>query len=242
MIAKGVTVIKRSVTTTPANARNHDDSPSLLLAELLLPCFLLAAAMDPSSCRHAARHAARQAILEGCTCEPSAGELERGFRVENPVTGRFFLCSTDQSAKGRPEWIFFSVLGREELMDSCCRVVKENDDAGTNPRDLEIFTFVPYADSGREQNLMARVLGPSHGLLGPLRRYFFHEGLPPRNHGVIAVVPIPGSFAAAMEVMPEGDKRRWFDMRILDEIRNEAQLVEAFEEVLGGHSHGRRTR
>jgi hypothetical protein len=149
------------------------------------------------------------------------------FRVFNDLTGRYFFCSTDQSAKGRPEWIFYGLSDDIELMTSCSLVITEHDSANTSPRDLETFPFTPYPwDEENTYDLIVRVIDPSEGaFLEDLRRYFFHQDLP---HGVVAVFPLPPAFAA----FPKSKWKFALDFKIVKEIEEEKESYNAFMQAV----------
>jgi hypothetical protein len=182
------------------------------------------------------RDAARKFVVEGCTCEPGTGNGTR-VRVMNPATGRGFLCSTDQSAQGRPEWIFFKMTEEEEsLMVSCAAVITKYNGNSTNPRDLETFTFVPFEEAGHEQTLIARVLAADDELIAPLRHCCFGRELP---HGAIAVFPVRADLADVVAAAPERFVREILDGTIRSEILDAAELAEAVRKVLGRRGRGR---
>jgi hypothetical protein len=107
--------------------------------------------------------------------------------VADPETGRGFVYSTDQTAKGRPELLFLDTLGDPNVMISASRIITDYDEAGTVPNNLEVIHKDPFHE-GLPLTFIARVIDDDNQLLKrELERLYLHSK---SEHGIIVFIPI----------------------------------------------------
>jgi hypothetical protein len=111
---------------------------------------------------------------------------EEDILIADPETGRGSVHSTNQTAKGRPEFIFLDTLGDTDAMLSCSKIITEYDRANELPLDLQVVSKDPFGE-GLSLTFVARLIPKGH----PFKRAI--EGLycygKNAEHGFVVMIP-----------------------------------------------------
>jgi hypothetical protein len=158
--------------------------------------------------------------------------------VADPETGRGFVYSTDQTAKGRPELLFLDTLGDLNVMISVSRIITDYDEAGTLPNDKEVIHKDPFHE-GFPLTFIARVIDDDNQhLKKELERLYLHST---SEHGIIVLVPI----MMKNRVVTEGGKL-WYVLVFRDIVSDStctlifADLLQALWPDSGSYHPNRR--
>ena len=148
-------------------------------------------------------------------------------------TGAGFLYSTDQTAKGRPEWIFPNMSPQVNVMAACGSMITDYDKRNDNPSDLELVSFYPF-QNGRRQTMAARVIGPDHNLMQAFEDLYFHRSCP---HGIIVMLPLSEWGLQLYNVMNDEQKTRMMEAGIAAQVAREEENVRKFHAMMQQRRH-----
>lgn len=118
----------------------------------------------------------------------NADPSKQRILFSDPDTGRGFVCSTDQTAKGRPEFLFLDTLGGDELfMAALSRIISDYDEAHALPSNQEVIHSDPF-DDGFPLTFIVRIIdGSNQPLKSDLERAYLHAN---SEHGFVVLIPI----------------------------------------------------
>lgn len=157
--------------------------------------------------------------------------------LTNPQNGTGVVFSTNQSAQGRPEWIFPKCTAEPPLMLACSAIISDYDEnrhSKALPNDLQVITFDPFGN-GQEQALVVRRLEKASTppipptetdtdalLIAELERLYFHQPCPA---GVLVVMPLLGPARTMLNLMPADVVRQSLDVKLVALLHSESQQV-----------------
>lgn len=107
--------------------------------------------------------------------------------VADPDTGRGFVCSTDQTAKGRPEFLFLDTLGDPKVMVSLSRIISDYDEAHALPSNQEVVHSDPFNEGFPLTFIVRMIDGSNQPLKRHLERLYLHAN---SDHGIVVLIPI----------------------------------------------------
>jgi hypothetical protein len=107
--------------------------------------------------------------------------------VADPDTGRGFVCSTDQTAKGRPEFLFLDTLGDPMVMVSLSRIISDYDEAHALPSNQEVVHSDPFNEGFPLTFIVRMIDGSNQPLKRHLERLYLHAN---SDHGIVILIPI----------------------------------------------------
>jgi hypothetical protein len=159
--------------------------------------------------------------------------------IADPETGRGSVHSTNQTAKGRPEFLFLDTLGDTDAMVSCSRIITDYDRANEIPSDLEVVSKDPYGEV-LSLTFVARLIPKGH----PFKRVVEGLYLYGKNaeHGFVVMIPY----------MTQGEVADWWGFgysrvseltsKALDNwiqviLRAEHEELQRVREMFGRHQH-----
>ena len=182
-------------------------------------------------------------LFSSCDFFPPVDDDNDGSKkrilVIDPTSGRGFVCSTDQTAKGRPEYIFLDTLGDQNVMVSCSKIVTDYDRANEAPANLEVINKDPF-NEGQNLSFVVRTVSNNDPnqhdriKLG-LQQFFLQREAP---HGFIVLIPnlCDQEFATwwgrGTLKPPTEHTNDNLDKWILTIIRNEARAVMQLQQML----------
>lgn len=106
--------------------------------------------------------------------------------VADPDTGRGFVYSTDQKAKGRPEFLFLDTLGDPMVMVSLSRIISDYDEDNALPSNQEVIHRDPFYE-GFPLTFIARVIdGNNQPLKRHLEVLYLHAN---SEYGIVVLIP-----------------------------------------------------
>lgn len=109
--------------------------------------------------------------------------------VADPESGRGFVYSTDQTGKGRPEFLFLDTLGDQFAMVSCSKIISDYDASNAVPQNLEVINKDPWG-KGQTLTFVARVIvdepNTNSHLKRELERLYLHKHA---EHGIVVLIP-----------------------------------------------------
>lgn len=152
--------------------------------------------------------------------------------VPDPETGRGFVCSTDQSAKGRPEFLFFDVPCPDfdtTWMVACSKVVTNYEEAGDLPVDLQVVTTDPF-DDGRNLRFVVRHVTQEETKRS-LQSLFFHHECP---QGIMIMIPLMPEWGQGNVALPPQEPfvPKALDVYIGKYIRHEYAAVQRMRAMM----------
>lgn len=156
----------------------------------------------------------------------------------DPETGRGSVYSTNQTAKGRPEFVFLDTLGDTDVMVSCSKIITDYDNANELPNDMEVVSKDPYGE-GTSLTFVARLIPEGHPFKRLLENLYLHGRA---DHGFVVMIPY----------MTEGKVADWWGfghgrvteltsnaldswMKVI--FKEEYEGVQRVHAMLGGHQH-----
>lgn len=115
--------------------------------------------------------------------------------IFDPKTGRGFVFSTDQAARGKPEFLFLDTPGDLNFMNACCKIITDFQNGVLDfPRDLQVVVLKPWKEYNDHSAFpfVARVLLDSNGKDARLKRmleqnFLYHA---PARHGLAVMLPL----------------------------------------------------
>merc|ERR1712232_1543609 len=138
------------------------------------------------------------------------------------------MFSTDQTAKGRPEWFFPYINGRPNVPPpdtnfcyALSAVITDYDRRGVVPGHLELVPCQLFEDTP-PHHMVARLVhangsgvnnttAEEQQLQRDLEQYFFHRPCP---HGILCLVQLPSANLPAYHSLPNDEKQGIVDERI----------------------------
>ena len=161
------------------------------------------------------------------------------------------MWSTDQTAKGRPEWLFPYLAGRPNVKPpdtnicyALSAVITDYDERGVVPKHLELVPCQLF-EGAPPQQMVARLVHASatsdataeeRQLQRDLEQYFFHRPCP---HGILCLVPFKSDMVPIYHSFPNELKQKFGDMRIQMALEEEKRGVEEIARMMAGRRRGR---
>jgi len=183
--------------------------------------------------------------------EICSGSLEddpsktRNIMVDPNDPRQMKMWSTDQTAKGRPEWLFPYLAGRRDVpqpdLNICyalSAVITDFDERGVTPKHLELVPCQLF-EGAPPQQMVARLVHASGAnntaeerqLQRDLEHYFFHKPCP---HGILCLVPFKSDMLPLYDSIPHDLKQKFPDMRIQMALEEEKRGVEEIAAMMEG--------
>jgi hypothetical protein len=158
--------------------------------------------------------------------------------IVDPETGRGSVHSTDQTAKGRPEFLFLDTLGDTHAMVGCSKIISDYDNANELPIDLEVVNKDPFGGLP-SLTFVARLIPEGHPFKRVLQGLYLHDSA---EHGFVVMIPY----------MTQGEVADWWGFghgrvseltgKALDSwiqviLKAEYESVQRMRQMLEAHQH-----
>jgi hypothetical protein len=177
-------------------------------------------------------------ICSGCIGDIHEVQKPR-ILIADPDTGRGSVHSTNQTAKGRPEFIFLDTLGTADAMVRCSGIITNYENANELPNDLEVVSKDPFGE-GTSLTFVARIIPEGHPHKRQLQNLYLHGHA---EHGFVVMIPyMTKGKVADWWGFGHGDRVTELTSKALDRWMNvilneEYESVQRLHAMLGGHQH-----
>ena len=150
--------------------------------------------------------------------------------LTNPVTEKGSVHSTDQTAKGKPEWIFPRCPANMQYMLGCSMIITEFDEENKpTPTDCSILKRDVW-DNGDPCFFVVRI-HTTGDIKRSLEQNYIHHECP---HGIVVVVPanpMLEALAPNLQQMDEDKKNKMFreplDLSLVQHLAREEESIAA---------------
>lgn len=161
--------------------------------------------------------------------------------LTNPITERGSVHSTDQTAKGKPEWIFPRCPASMPYMLGCSLIITEHDEQNKpHPEDCSIFNRDLLGDGDDEEYTFIVRVHTEGRIKQILEQNYFHKEC---THGIVVVVPCNPMIAIMLGAQERDDPtmmevmvRKPLDATLVDFLAREEESI---RQALGRQQGGR---